>query len=340
MSNGRRVRVALLGDGEQAERWAAVLEARAELLPLPEVPAGAIDALVIAPGTPDPFGQAKAALRDGLSVLYAAPFLLSPWQAGILHALSRPQGRFLRFLEPFQYQQAFSFLRRLLAGREPFWHPLYLRTLCLALPERSGRIDDLATEELALCDGLLDGTPLHVTASAAHRDEVGDICAAFITVQYSDGPVVQCTVSLAEAAKVRQLVAVTPERTVIMNVLDPVAPLRVVGSDQEVENLDLAPALHCLREEKAGDALVDEAERFLEAVAAGDRSLANSERWTRVAALWWAARQSMSFGGPVEVPATPLRSGQTTPPPLRVIEGGGASLRSSRQRPPLTVVSR
>ena len=78
--------------------------------------------------------------------------------------------------------------------------------------------------------------------------------------------------------------------------------------------------------------------RFLDAVAANDRSLANGERWVRVAALWWAARQSMSFGGAVEVPAPSVALAQTEPPPLRVIEGGGRVTRTVR-RPELTLIA-
>jgi hypothetical protein len=78
-----------------------------------------------------------------------------------------------------------------------------------------------------------------------------------------------------------------------------------------------------------------EAREFVEALRAGSH-LSNSERWARIAGMWWAARQSMSFGGPVELPAAVC--GQTAPPPLQVIKGGGKTSRSGR-RPALTVVA-
>lgn len=337
MDDQRTLNVALLG-GEQAGAWAGAVRAHARLRPLPDELPGGIDALVLAPGTHDPFARAKEALSAGAHVLFATPFLLSPWQTGILNALSRRQGRILRFCEPFQYGRGFRFLRRLLAGQEPFWRPLYLRTLCLTSPEGGARIDDLATQELAICDALLDGVPQHVTASAARKDEVGEVCAAFLAAQYHDGPLVQCTISVTEAPAVRQLVAVMAERTVIMDEMDPVAPLRILGSDDAPAHDDV-PNAPCDREGSVPDAVAAEMQGFLESVAAGDASLCNGERWTRVAGLWWAARQSMSFGGPVEVPSVALRPGQTTPPPLRVIEGGGGSTGAARSRPPLTVVA-
>lgn len=297
MTERRQPAVALLGEGETARRWASALRSGATLRPYPDELPGGIDALVLVAGAHDPFARAKEALSAGVHVLFATPFLLSPWQAGILDALSRRQGRILRFLEPFQYGRGFRFLRRLLEGREPFWRPLYLRTLCLAMPEGGARIDELATQELAVCDALLDGEPQHVTASAARRDEVGEVCAAFLAVQYADGPLVQCTISVAEAPGVRQLVAVMAERTVIMDELDPVAPLRILGSDEAASHDDLLHATTCGQEGDVADAVVAEAKRFVGAVVDDDISMSNSERWTRVAGLWWAARQSMSFGG-------------------------------------------
>lgn len=347
MNDRCRLRVALLGEGDQAAPWTSALPGLAEVCPLPEHLPGAIDALVLAPGVSDPFARAKEALLADIPVLYAAPFLLSPWQAGVLNELSRRQERLLRFVEPFQYRPGFAFLRRLLAGNEPFWRPLYLRTLCLAQTDGPARIDELATEELAICEALLDGTPRYVTAAAGRRDEVGEVRAAFLILHYSDGPLVQCTISLAEATSSRQLVAVTSGRTVIMDELDPAAPLRITsGGEQELFTEEPSLAASCQRRGErmlaspGPDPVVEEARRFLRAVAVSDLSPANSDRWARVAALWWAARQSMSFGGAAEVPIPAFQPGDTEPPPLRVIQGGGRTAPTAWQRPPLAVVTR
>lgn len=345
MDDRCHLRVALLGEGERAERWASALRDLAEVCPLPEQLPGAIDAVVLAPGVSDPFARAKEALVADIPVLYAAPFLLSPWQAGVLNELSRRQERLLRFAEPFQYRPGFAFLRRLLGGKEPFWRPLYLRTLSLAQLDGPARIDELATEELAICEALLDNNPRHVTAAAGRHDEVGEVCATFLILHYSDGPLVQCTISLAEATSARQLVAVTPGRTVIMDDLGAVASLRIVGGEQELFTEEPTLAASCPgRAERvlaapARDPMAEEVKRFVSAVSVGDLSPANSDRWARVAALWWAARQSMSFGGSTEVPILASRPGDTEPPPLRVIQGGGRTARTAGQRPSLTVVA-
>ena len=347
MNKKRRLRVALVGDGERAERWAAALRRLARVAPPPQELSEAVDALVIGPDAPDPFAQAKEALQAGVPVLYAAPFLLSPWQARSLHDLSSGQGPLLRFAEPFQHRPGFAFLRRLLEGKEPFWRSLYLRTLCLAPPDASNRIDALVTEELASCEALLDSTPQWITTVASRRDAGGEVCAAFLTVQYTDGPLVQCTVSMAETVRARQLVAVTPDRTVVLDEQDPVAPVRIVGSGEQDSCIPGATPMPSWPSRAEGrpatvslDPNAEEAKRFLLAVSLGDRSPANGELWTRVAALWWAARQSLSFGGPVEVSTSAFPAGDTEPPPLTVIEGGGKPAAAAGRRPALTVVSR
>ncbi len=332
-------RVALLGDHDGIERWAVAFRRVAQLCPLPEELPGGIDAVVLAPGVGDLFARAKEALQAGVAVLYAAPFLLSPWQAASLQELSRAQGALLRFTQPFQYRRGFAFLQRLLQGEEPFWRPLYLRALCLC---PSARIDELATEELARCDALLGSEPQRVSAVASRPDAMSQPSAVFITVEYSGGMAMQCTISLAEAATTRQLVAVAPGRTVILDELDPVAPLRIVGAAPNEGPRPGLPAplqSHALSAKEI-DPHEEEAKRFSQAVASGDGTAANGERWARVAVLWWAARQSMSFGGPTDVPSRLLQPRDTAPPPLTVIQGGGKAASPARRRPGLTLVGR
>ncbi len=344
MSRNKRPRVALLGHGAQADRWACALAGRADVRPLPDQlqeRTTTVDAVILAPGTIDAFLRAREALVAGLPVLYAAPFHLSPWQANVLAHVSRRQNRILRFVEPFRYRRGFAFMQRLLRGREPFWRPLYLRSQCIVTRSETVRLDDLATEELAVCDRLLDGLPTHVVASAARCDDSGDVHAVFLTVQYSSGPIVNCAVSLAEGMDVRQVVAVTRERTLVMDELDATVPLSIEGvSDRDPLAGHCVPARNSrdIVALEGEDAVTAEVVDFLAAVDSRDLTAGNSANWLRVAGIWWAARQSMTFGGEVDVPRP--RTLDTTPPPLSVIEGGGGSIKAGRARPRLTVVAR
>ena len=291
-----------------------------------------VAAAVVAPSAHDPFGHAREALLAGISVLYAAPFHLSPWQANVLDELSGRKGLLLRFIEPFQYQAGYSFLHRLLEGREPFWKPLYVRSLLSTTPQAQARIDDLATEEIALYDSLLNAKPVRVTAIAVHRDETAQVCAASFTVEYEGGPPLHSMVSSAEALGAHQFVAVATERTVVFDQMDDQVPLRIIGVDADAQDVSFGQQ----HGREPDDLFAKELSRYLTAVEASDSSFGNASRWTRAAATWWAARQSMSFGGSVEVPALERT---TKPPPLTVIEGGGHSSSQARRRPALTVVA-
>lgn len=331
MSEKTQLRVALFGSGQRADEWA---EAFSRAARVQAGTVGSADALVVAPGTHDPFGQTREALRAGVSVLFAASFQLTPWQASSLEELSRRERRLLRFVEPFRYQRGYSFLRRLLEGREPFWRPLYLRSLCLKGPQSGLRLDDLATEELALYDSLLGARPRCVSAVSVRQDESTQACAASIMVEYVDGPSLHCMVSLAEGSAAHELAAVAPERTVLMDQLDLTAPLRIFGTDADGRELSLA---RDDGEPRCDDIVAQETAGFLAAVRSPNLSYSNGGRWTRVAAVWWAARQSMSFGGSVEVPA--LVRTNTKRPPLTVIEGGGGPSRRAGPRPALKLIA-
>ena len=343
MSKTNRLRLAFFGEGEGAERWAAALGGLAQVCLRPERLPESIDAVVIAPGARHPVARAQEALEAAVPVLYAAPFRLSPRQATNLQELSERQGTVLCFAEPFLHRPGFAFLRRLLGGKEPIWHPLYLRTLCLAQPESGVRLDELAAEELAMCQGLLESEPLQVTAVASRRDSVGELCAVFLTVQYRHGPLVQCTVSLAEAVMARRLIAAAQGRTIILDELDPVSPLRIVAGSEPEPFLRYSgePAARGHADSRSckrrSDPIIEEAKRFVEAVSSGDGSAANVERWVRVAMLWRAARRSVSLGAPVAV--APLMPRKTEPPPLKVMRGGGKAGSPAGRRPALTLVA-
>jgi hypothetical protein len=330
----QRPRIHILGSGPAAERWAVVFGQRAVVSLAPEETSEA-EALVVAPGAPDAFGAAKRALSAAWPVLFVPAWTFSPWQAALLDALSRRTGAPLRVAEPFRHQGAFGFLQRLSRGNEPIWPLRYVRTMSIA--PSAPRIDELAIDDLAMCQALIDLPPHTVAATAAQRGDGGAVSAAFLTVSYPRDIVAQCSISLVEPEATRQLVAVTSTRSVSIDRFDWAAPLQVaavrpVGSTPQRRTIKIG----------SGDPVAEEALRFVQAIES--RAGGNSKRWMWVSALWWAARQSMSFGETIEVPEPKvlLAPGTALPipggPPLRVIEGGGRGTRT-QARPRLTLIA-
>lgn len=330
-----RLRVGFSGHGAAAQRWRSALGRRAELLPCPEPDTQRVDALVLAPGAPDAIAQATAALEARIPVLYAAPVPASPWQAERLCGLSRRQACLLRFAAPFERHAGFAFLRRLLAGAEPFWRTLYLRATRVSPPGSGARIDELATEELAVCDALVDRPAQRINVVGNRSDDAGGVCALFLTVEYEGGPLVQCAISAAEPVDERRLAAVTPGRTLVLDWNDPDSPLHILRSDGQPEP---ATCAHGAAPTPI-DPISAEVESFLCSVRSGTRAIENGQQWVRLASIWWAARRSLSLGGPVDAAASYLQSDNEEPPSLRVIEGGGKRAASPSRRPALTVVA-
>ncbi len=339
MTSHPRLHLAVIGDGPEAERWACALRPSARTRSAPEALPDGLDGVVVTRGAGDPFARAKEALSAGLHLLCAAPFALTPWQVATLDELARREGRLLRFAEPFQRLPGFDFLRRLLAGEEALWHPLYLRATSLARRSDAVLLDELATEQLAACQALWPGAPASVTAAVSRSDE-GEAQAVLLIAQYEGGLLLQSTVSLAESASLMRLVAVTPRRSMTLEAGEEAFLLTI--SEPECNESRAVDAQRAVPQEHraasaAADRLQAEAAAFAEAVALGDLSEGNAGRWRRIAALWWAARQSM-ISGATEAVKLPQGPAKTEPPPLRVIQGGGRTARAA-PRPPLTVIA-
>lgn len=325
------MRIGLMGQGALPERWRSAAASVANVAPDSDIDTQ-LDALIVATAGPDAFARAKAALDAGLPVLYAAPSLLSPWQTQALLSVARRRGALLRFAEPFQHHAGFAFLRRLLTGDEPFWRTLYLRSTSLAPAGSGARLDELASEQLAACDALID-RPARRVSSAANRAGEAGVRALFLTIEYEGGPLIHCTVSVAEPASERRLVAVTQGRSIVLDWNDPDSSLCFQGALEHAVHPPPATEI------STPDPMLAEVTEFVAAARTGDRSSENGARWAQLAAIWWAARESMGFGETVEVAGRRFLIQNAEPPPLRVIEGGGRVVAPTRRRPVLTVVA-
>jgi predicted dehydrogenase len=322
-SPASKLRIAVCGAGAAEGRWSAAIAASTGLT----LAAGRRpDALVVGPEAPEPYSQARDALEGGSEVLLAAPGLAAD-ELRSLAALAAAQGRVLRFWEPFRAQRGFGFLRRLLGGEEPFWKPLYLRTLRLAPPAGEHPLDALATEELAMLDALLDHSPLTVDASLGCAEGAQGAVAAFVTLSYHGGLAVHATISVAEARPTRQLVVVTDGRSIVLD--DGDLPL---GQSVSAEYAGQPAWRPPSRSTAAQDPYTGELATFAELVAAHaageDPSVA---RRLRAAEVWQAVRRSMHAGQPVSLTADAA-------PELTLIRGNKKAASKSRKRPALTIV--
>jgi predicted dehydrogenase len=322
-SPASKLRIAICGAGAAEGHWAAAVATSPGLT----MAAGRRpDALVVGPEAPEPFAQARDALEGGIDVLLATPGL-APEELRSLAALAAAQGRVLRFWEPFRAQRGFGFLRRLLGGEEPFWKPLYLRTLRLAPPAAEHPLDALATEELAMLDALLGRGPLAVNASLGCAEGAQGAVAAFVTLNYHDGLAVHATISIAEARPTRQLVVVTDGRSIVLDDGD-LPPEQPVSAEYAGQPAWRPPTRANATQDPYTSELVTFAELIAARASGDDPSVT---RRLRAAQVWQAVRRSMHAGRPVSLTAG-------VAPELTLIMGNKKAASKSRKRPALTVV--
>jgi len=317
-----------------------------------------VEAVVFASPSGDLHTLVRRALLLRKHVLAAGPFSLSARQTERLDALARRAGSLLVFGEERFLSPAFAFLERTMASSEGAWRARYLRLLDVRARGRNGpyRLGAAAVENLGACLRLISRTPRTVSAIGSAGPS-GNVEAAFINMVFAGGTAASLQLSLNESTETRQIVAALGSRTVVLDDLDPHAPLRVMA-----EGAAQAPKAAGAPSPGGGVWQVDsvafagepfdgplaQARRFLDALASPERlaEKSSADFWMRAAELWEAAEGSIALAG-APVPIRHWSKEDTAcarhhPTHLRVIAGGRADETAAApngKRPALKVLS-
>jgi predicted dehydrogenase len=309
-----------------------------------------LQAVVLAGNLVEPYPLVRRALVHGKHVLAAGPFTLTADQVQRLSVLAKRRGRLLMFAEERMLSPSFALLTDMTKGATRTCLR-YLRLLDVRPRHRDDapRLAAVVAEGLALCTRLVERTPRSVAAVAAGPNG-GPAEAAFITVVYPGDLVASLQVSLSEDWEARQVVASMEGRTLMLDELDYRSPLRIVSASQRTRQEAAGAqdpdgtawqtgslALAAL----PGDPMLEQCQRFLEAVTGRRVGAVNADFWGQVARLWEAAERSMALAGaPVPLETGPQRSkSRDGTPRLYVIHGRGQSSPSTSPKPALTLVS-
>jgi predicted dehydrogenase len=326
-----RVRIAVGGAAEAADRWARSLRGVegtdivtiAGLSPatLAETFAEApCAALVIASPERELPATVRAAALAGCDVLVAGTPALTSATYASLAELARRRGRIIAFHSEQIDDERARFVRRMTRGPQAPWRVSYLRAL------RTGddlSVDEAAIEQIALVSSLLGRDAERVSAVSPSTDE-SSLDAALLTITYADGVVGRIDISALDAEPRREAVLVCDGRTVTLDALDRRAPLRITAAARhrgpqagagwsEVVS-EFPPAEHA-------DSVTVAAERFVNAVRARDREATNAGLFASASSVWEAARRSIADGGEMQ-DLTPQQTAAERPA-LRLIAGGG-----------------
>jgi predicted dehydrogenase len=322
------------GRGPAAERWKDALGASTGLVLAS--PGERPEALLVGPGTAEPFERAQEALSDGVAVLVATADL-APSEVQQLVALARHHACPLRFWESFRTSAGFRFLARLIGGQEPFWRPTHVRSLKLSPATGRRPCGALVDEELAMLDALLGRAPISVCAAVEGGPAPAGVVDVFMTVNYAGGLVAQATLSLAEAPPTRRLVVTTEGRCAALEESDRASRLRVIDRHRQDDEGESAAWEPSPRATAAADPWAGELHAFAAQIAQRRTADASADRRARVAPVALAVGRSMQSGGTV---ALTFQEGNETPC-LRLIEGSGKkrAAPASWERPPLKLAT-
>jgi predicted dehydrogenase len=182
-----------------------------EVLADPEV-----DAVSIATPPATHYPLAKQALEAGKHVLVEKPLATAAADAEALVELAAQEGLVLMPGHTFLYSPAVNKVRELIDSGE--LGEIYFVTssrMNLGIYQADGVVADLAPHDLSILLYWIDGQVSTVSAHGCTVFQSGIPEAAFLTLQFEDGPTANVQVSWLAPRKVRQMVVVGSKQMVI-----------------------------------------------------------------------------------------------------------------------------
>jgi predicted dehydrogenase len=266
-----------------------------------------VDAIVVATPARTHAALAGAALRAGKHVLLEKPMCTSLDDARALVALAEATGRILVNGHVFLYNSGVRYLQRGIASGE-FGAVQYVNATRTNLgPVRSdvNVVEDLATHELTIFDGLFGCAPAWASAAASRLLGTEREDVAFVTLDYG-GVLAHVHVSWLHPQKIRAMTVVGTKRMVVWNDMETAEPIRVYDKGVVDEpyydsfgdfQLRLRDADILIPKLDLQEPLRVQADAFLRRVATGERTPSEADAGLRLMASLEAIKQSLREDG-------------------------------------------
>jgi predicted dehydrogenase len=345
--------IAVAGAGERADRWARALRGvegveitrtegagdddLLESLSLPHVAAVAFTQELA-----DLPGAVRRAVMARRHVFVATPVALASRQLLALDEVAHRRERTVLFDTPPLADEHLAFVRKMIGGPNALWRPRYMRVLRTGAGERCS-LDELALHETAAVLALAGGLPASVSAHAPRADdESAGQQAALISLVFDGGQVARLDISLIEPGLRAELVVACEGRTIVLDRLDAMAPLRILASGRHRGPRQGPQWAETVTEHPLGethDPAARAAALFVAAVRRGSADGTNARQLAGAALVWETARMSMARAGEALPLPTSSELLDGRRPALQVIRGGGHSA-EGHPAPELTVIGR
>jgi predicted dehydrogenase len=267
-----------------------------------------IDAVAIATPVSTHFDLASRCLEAGKHVLVEKPLAATVSEAQALVVLANRLGRVLMVDHTYLFNNSIRAIKQIVDGGE-LGELLYVDSvrINLGLFQRDVNVIwDLAPHDLSIIEYVLGRHPRSISASGCgHVDaDVEDI--AYINIDYGGGMLANIHVNWLSPVKVRQMIFAGTRKSLILNELNTVEPVKIYDRGIEVdEPLEqrrrlmvsyrsgdiLSPQI------EAGEALQSAVMHFAECIRDGTTPISDGRLGTRVVQMLESATRSIRAQG-------------------------------------------
>jgi predicted dehydrogenase len=273
-----------------------------------ELLAAGVDAVAIATPVSTHFVLASQCLEAGKHVLVEKPLAATVSEAQALQEIATRAGRVLMVDHTYLFNNSIRLIKQIVDAGE-LGELLYVDSvrINLGLFQRDVNVIwDLAPHDLSIIEYVLGRQPRSISASGCgHVDpDVEDI--AYINVDYGGGVLANIHVNWLSPVKVRQMIFAGTRKSLILNELNTVEPVKIYDRGIEVaESLEqrrrlmvnyrsgdiLSPQI------ESGEALRSVAAHFAECIRDGTTPISDGRLGVRVVRMLESATRSIRAQG-------------------------------------------
>ncbi len=262
-----------------------------------------IDAVFIATPPATHYKLASDALKAGKHVFIEKPFTTEVAQAEELVRTADATGKKIGVGHLFLYHPAVAAIAGLVAGGE-LGEPLYVCTSRFNVGPPQTRVDvlwDLAPHDVAIVLHLFGEPPVEVRASGARFRNDEFIEAACLNLTFPGGRMAQINVGWLTPAKVRNLMLVCGDKTVIYDDMQMVDKLRIYEPARDNRTstaaaskaLSYGPGNIVIPPVPSAEPLRLECEDFIKAIRSGAEPVSNGRNAIEVVRVLQAASRAI-----------------------------------------------
>ncbi len=265
-----------------------------------------IDAIAIATPVFTHYELAKKALEEGKHVLIEKPVSANVKEAKDLIKIAQDNNKILMVDHTFLYTSSVRKIRELISNGE-LGELYYFDSVRINLGMFQPDVNviwDLAPHDISIAHYVIGEEPTSVSAIGKDVNNSGIACIAYITLKFGNGLIAHIHVSWLSPVKVRRTIIGGSKKMIIYDDIEPTEKVKIYDRGVQFDYTKETPFqptyrlgdIHLPRLEQK-EALLVEAEHFIDCILNDKRPLTNGEAGLLVVKALEASDRSLREGG-------------------------------------------